>query len=367
MVTVGQPAAGRPPGAPAAVRRTRNLILVTLDGVRIQEMFSGMDPVVIASDKRSGIYDPDRARKRYWRETAEERRLALMPFFWGTLAPQGIVLGDKERGSSVHPRNPLLFSAPGYAEILTGRPQPDIDSNDLKTFPHRTFLQFAQAELHLDRPRVAVFGSWEGFAVLDSSQPDAFFTNAGYQDVPAGVATPRMAWLSEIQHQAMALWETGRSDAVTFGIALEYLKRHRPRIAHLALGESDDWAHARRYDRLLDYLNIADGYLRDLWRALQAIDAYRGRTTIILTTDHGRGVTPKDWVDHDEGIAGSEDAWIAVIGPDTPDRGEVAPSPTLYLENIAATALDCLGLDWRAFDPQAGAPIPGACGTGAAP
>src|SRR5262249_26508074 len=253
-----------------------------------------------------------------WRDTREERRAALMPAFRGALAPQGIVLGDKEKGSSVQPRNPLLFSAPGYSEILTGQPQPDVTTNDVKRYPHRTVLEFVRSALRLDFRQVATIGSWDGFGTLASSQADAFFTNTGYERVPAGLATPRLALLGDLQFEVMALWEEGRSDAITFNIALEYLKTYRPRLMYIALGESDDWAHARRYDRLLDYLNVADGWMRRLSQTLQAIDTYRGRTTLIITTDHGRGITPSDWIDHDETVAGSEDIWVAVIGPDTP-------------------------------------------------
>src|SRR5262249_39378960 len=153
-----------------------------------------------------------------------------------------------------------------------------------------------------------------------SSREGAFFTNAGYERVPAEIATPRMSLLSDLQFQVMALWEEGRSDSVTFNLALEYLKTQHPRLLYIALGESDDWAHARRYDRLLDYLEVLDSYLKTLWETIESREGYRGRTTLILTTDHGRGVTAKDWVDHDEGIEGSEDIWIAVIGPDTPHR-----------------------------------------------
>ena len=355
--------AAAPPGGPA--RRTENLILVTLDGVRNQELFSGMDRTIASDEKASGIYDLPRARRLYWRDTAEERRRALMPFFWGTLAPRGMVLGDVAKGSSVRPRNRLLFSAPGYAEILTGRPQPEVTSNEVKSFAHRTFLQEAQARLGLDRRQVAVVGSWDGFGVLASSEPRAFFSNTGYEDVPADVATPRMTWLSEMQHRAMALWEEGRSDAVTFGLAIEYLKAYRPRVLYVALDETDDWAHARRYDRLLDDLHVADGMLRELWETVQGMDGTRDRTTIIVTTDHGRGDTPEDWVTHDQGVRGSENAFIAVVGPDTPARGEWAPSPDFSLSNVAGTALDCLGLDPRAYDPEAGAPIAGACAPGA--
>jgi hypothetical protein len=347
---------------PAAAAPARNLVLVTADGVRIQELFGGMDAVVSENEKRSGIYDLERARRLYWRDTPEERRAALLPFFWGTLAPRGVVLGDRERGGSVQPKNPLLFSAPGYAEILTGRPQPDVVSNDVKRYPHATFLEYAQRALRLGHDRIAVIGSWDGFGTLASSRPGLFFGNNGYEDVPRGVATPRMLWLSEMQHRVMALWEEGRSDAVTFGIAMEYLKARRPRVLYLALSESDDWAHARRYDRLLDYLHVLDGYLRELWTTLQGLEGYRDRTVLIVTTDHGRGRTARDWVEHDEGIAGSEDAWIAALGPGVPARGDWASSPPAHLADVAATALRCLGLDPRAFDPEAGPPLKEVCG-----
>ena len=343
---------------PAPRPRTRNVILVTADGLRIQELFGGMDPVVAASDKRSGIYDPERARSLFWRPTPEERRAALMPFFWGALAPQGVVLGDKDKGSSVLVTNPLLFSAPGYAEILTGQAQPDVTTNDVKRYAHPTALEFARRELGLGPKQVATFGSWEGFTTLSSSEPGAFFTNAGYEKVPPAIATPRMAYLGDLQMQIMALWEEGRSDAVTFGMALEYLRRYRPRLLWIALGESDDWAHARRYDRLLDYLHVYDDDLRRLWETAQSLDAYRGTTTLILTTDHGRGVRPSDWVEHGEGIEGSEDIWFAAFGPDTPRRGEVAPYPTVHQADVAATLLRLLGLDDRKFNPRAGPAIP---------
>ena len=346
--------------AAAAPLRTGNVILITLDGLRIQEMFAGMDPIVAEKEKHSGIYDLARARRLYWRDTPEERRQALLPYFWGSLAPQGIVLGNKAKGSSVRPRNPLLFSAPGYAEILTGQYQPDVTSNDIKRYPHKTVLEFVQEELRLEGRKVATIGSWEGFKTLSASREGAFFAYGGYERVPPDIATPRIAFLDDLQNQVMTLWEEGRSDAVTFNIALEYLKTQRPRLLYIALGESDDWAHARRYDRLLDYIHVVDGYLRALWETLASIDAYRGATTLILTTDHGRGVRPSDWVEHEEVVKGSEDIWIAVIGPDTPDRGEVAPYPTVHQADVAATLLRFFGLDPARFNPQAGPPIPAA-------
>ncbi|MGH8865070.1 MAG: hypothetical protein ACREVZ_10590, partial [Burkholderiales bacterium] len=118
----------------------RHIVLVTLDGVRIQELFGGMNADISANEADSGIELIDDLRKRYWRESAEGRREALMPFFWKTLVPAGLVLGNQALGSKVTVRNPMWFSYPGYSEILTGQPQPDVKSNDLVRYPHQTVL-----------------------------------------------------------------------------------------------------------------------------------------------------------------------------------------------------------------------------------
>jgi hypothetical protein len=346
---------GSPAGRPL---RTRNVVLVSADGVRIQEIFGGMDPVVSEKEKHSGVYDLERLRRFYWRPTAEERRKALMPYFWGTLAPQGIVLGNKDKGSHVTLRNPHWFSYPGYAEILTGQFQPDVTSNDPIRYSHRTVLEHVRERLRLPFTGVALIGSWDTFDPIASSREGAFFVNAGEQPVAERYATPRMKYLASLQSQALTLWEGSRLDAFSVEMALEYLRRHRPRLLYVALGDTDEWAHARRYDRLLDQIHIFDESLKRLWNELEASETYRGRTTLIITTDHGRPATPKDWVDHGEGMSGSEDIWIAVIGPDTPDRGETAPYPTVHQADIAATVLGFFGLDREAFNPQAGPAIP---------
>jgi hypothetical protein len=70
----------------AGTLETKNVVLVTLDGVRWQEFFTGADEKLLDPDRDADLI------KQVIRETPEERRLSLMPFFWGSLAPQGMVL-----------------------------------------------------------------------------------------------------------------------------------------------------------------------------------------------------------------------------------------------------------------------------------
>jgi Sulfatase len=339
---------------------TRNVILLTADGVRIEELFGGIDASVIAHADTSGIYyeeETARVKEAYGAATPMASRERLMPFFWTQLARRGVIIGDKALGSSMRVTNKYGFSAPGYNELLTGRPHDDVNSNDVIRYPYPTALEYAQHELGLGFTDVAVIGSWTGFTTLASSKPDLFFTNTGFTDVPAQYATPKMQVLSEVQHRIMTLWPEGRSDAITFGIAREYLRTRHPRLLYIALGESDDWAHEKRYDRYLDYLHELDGMIGELWNTLQSLDAYRDHTTLIITTDHGRGSKPAEWIEHGEGITGSWDMWAAVIGPDTPAAGELARQDVVHQAQVAATVLRFLGLDYRDFDPGAAAPI----------
>src|SRR5688500_5738489 len=64
-----------------ADRRTEFVMLVTSDGLRWQELFTGPDDRLIDADA-GGVKDPDDLRRRYWHEDAKVRRQRLMPFFW---------------------------------------------------------------------------------------------------------------------------------------------------------------------------------------------------------------------------------------------------------------------------------------------
>ncbi len=347
-----------------AAPRTENVILVTLDGVRIEELFAGMDAAIAASTADDGYSEIDVARDRYWRKSAAERRMALMPFFWGKLAPNGVVLGNPELGSLVKVRNTIKWSSPGYSEIMTGAAQAEIVDNTLLRYPHRTIAEYILNELQLEKSRVAQFGSWEGLKFAASSRDDAFVMNGAYEALPPALSTPEMDMLVALRNDIQGLWEESSNDVLTFRLAQSYLVKHKPRFLWLGLSQSDDWAHAGRYDRLLDYLHLADRLLSELWATLQADEFYRDRTTLIITTDHGRGRAPDDWLEHDESIPGSEDIWIAVIGPDTPATGEAGPSATVYQADVAATIARLLQLDPADFNPQAGPPIAAVWGPG---
>ncbi|HEY2944558.1 MAG TPA: phosphoglyceromutase, partial [Vicinamibacteria bacterium] len=132
-------AAGALAAAPPE-RRTANVVLVTTDGLRGQEVFGGAEERLLG--KEGGVEEPEALRRAFWRETPEARREALLPFLWGVVAREGQLYGNAARGSGARVTNGLNFSYPGYNELLTGAADPRIDSNDKRPNPNVTVLEW---------------------------------------------------------------------------------------------------------------------------------------------------------------------------------------------------------------------------------
>jgi hypothetical protein len=138
---------------------------------------------------------------------------------------------------------------------------------------------------------------------------------------------------------------------------MDYLARERPRVLYIAYGETDDWAHDGRYDRVLDSFSRFDRDLKELWTWLQSQDDYRGRTHLLITTDHGRGATPADWRTHGAKVEGAQYVWFAFASPQMRQRGEWRDQPTVTTSQVASTLARWAGLDWKALHPNAGSAI----------
>ena len=184
----------------------------------------------------------------------------------------------------------------------------------------------------------------------------------GHPDHQRGVSKlasddPELARLDALQFETPTPWDSVRHDAYTFKFAQRFVAAHRPRVIYLALGETDDWAHDGRYDRVLEAYARSDRYLEELWAWLQSQPEYRGRTSLLITTDHGRGRTIADWTDHGRDVPGASETWMAFVSPSMARRGEWRDHPPLTAAQAAATLITWMGMDWKAFDPAAAPPV----------
>ena len=72
----------------------------------------------------------------------------------------------------------------------------------------------------------------------------------------------------------------------------------------------------------------------------------------MVTTDHGRGATTKDWSDHGRDVPAAERTWMAMMGPGVPALG-VRRGVTVTTAQIAATIAALVGEDFRQAVPRA--------------
>ncbi len=334
--------------------RTENVVILMTDGLRAQEVFGGADASLL-DRKAGGAADPAALRAQFWRGSAEDRRAALLPFFWSVVAREGQVFGDRAAGSEARVSNGLNFSYPGYSETFCGVADPRIDSNDRRYNPNVNVLEFLHRRPGFEG-RVAAFGAWELFPWILNAPRSGLLVSAGYEPLDLPESGSRFELLNTLKAET-EYWEGEAFDSFTFHTALEYLRLRRPRVLAILLGETDEWAHAGRYDLYLRSAHRFDRYAQRLWETLQSMPEYRGSTTLILATDHGRGTGKKDWRSHGRRIPESRYVWMAFLGPDTRPLGVRRNAAPVTQAQLAATIAALLGEDFRSAVPAAAPPI----------
>ena len=322
--------------------KTRNIILVTIDGLRWQEVFSGADSSFISNNQL--VRKTDKYLQKYWYDTTDERRKLLMPFLWETVATQGQIYGNRTKGCFVNVKNSYWFSYPGYNEILTGFADERINSNGYGPNPNISILEYLN-QLPAFKNRIAVFASWNAFNDILNEKRSDLLVNSGFENT-ASKSNEKLELLNSMQTTLPDIFEGVRLDAVTFQMGFEYLKTEKPKVLFLSFDETDDFAHAGRYSDYLNSTCYTDGFLSELWKWVQKDPDYKDQTTLFITCDHGRGEDPDGWKSHGTKTPNSDQTWFAVIGPDTPALGEITEGQ-FYNNQFAKTMASLLEVNFQ--------------------
>ena len=323
--------------------KTENVILITLDGFRWQEVFTGADSSLM---KQQQHLKDGKLKEKYWRDDVQERRKALLPFFWNTVATKGQLYGNRSLGSKVNVTNHMWFSYPGYNEILSGHADDkNIDSNDKNYNPNTTVLEFINSQPGF-KGKVAAFTSWDCFPYIINDNRSGVFVSSGLVEAKGDKLTDREKTLNQLLNAVPNPLGDVRLDAYTFYYGLEYMKKNKPRVMYFAFDETDDFAHGGEYAAYLNAANYTDRFISELWNYIQSDPQYTDKTTLIMACDHGRGVTSEEWKHHGTKIEHADEIWLAVMGPDTPATGEVKTDSQYYQNQIAKTLASFLGLDF---------------------
>jgi hypothetical protein len=295
----------------------KSVVLVTIDGLRWEELFRGADPDLVRDDETRARYIdvPDRAQ-------------ALAPFLL-SFTQTGALIGNRDAGSCARVSNAFWFSYPGYAEMLGGRPNPRVRYNAAIPNDDVTVL-----ERLIRRPefagQVRVFAEWNAVPAI---------VNAERSGIPVSLPPEYDA-----PHDPQVM------------TAVREVLPTLPRVTWINLGGTDTNAHAGRYADYLASASAADAFLSELWAAIEANPRTAGRTTLIVTTDHGRGAAVRNrWRGHGSGRwrgivvpglrhVGSDAVWIAARGPGI-GSGAYDLENCATISQVAATMLRSIDLD----------------------
>jgi hypothetical protein len=234
--------------------RAKNLIVITTDGLRWQEVFEG---------------------------ASGQTREKLMPFFWNTFVKFSQIYGNRKYSSAVRVTNRTHISYPGYSEIICGFADDErIILNAKKPNPNKHVFEWINRQRGY-RGRVAAFGSWDLFPDIFNEKRSRVEVNAGFEKIINKFGRP----LSEKQNKLNKQLETCakpwndhvRPDTLTWAFAKNYLESHQPRAVFIGFGETDEYAHEGNLEGYLDAVSRFDSLLAQIWDFVETHEAYRGK------------------------------------------------------------------------------------------
>lgn len=207
-----------------------DVIFVTIDGTRWQEVFNGTDHL------------------RYHGHQMTSRQ--LLPNLYNYFVDDGIAVGKL---TPIVASGPNHISLPGYLEMTRGHSSIDCQTNSCSPTIDQSVFWFFQ--------HPAVFSSW---ITIEKT-------------IPSNATTT--------YHDSGTSWY--RLDNATEIATVAYLQDHTPDFLWVSLGDTDEFAHQNDYQRYLDSLQMADVFIGYL------VNRYP-HSTIIVTADHGRNDDFKD-------------------------------------------------------------------------
>lgn len=332
-------------------QKTKNVVLISIDGYRWQEIFRGADPTLLFNKKYSK-QDSSSLSEKFWDDSPLKRREKLMPFFWNEIAKKGQIYGNRELGNNVNVKNKYWFSYPGRSETLCGYYDEKINSNEYPNNPNENVLEFFNKQKGFEG-KVVSFASWGVVSNIVNRDRNGMLVNIPGEEIKALTLSKAQVLANELQFYIPDYFGKDiRFDVHTYALAKSYIEANHPRVVYIDFADPDNFGHAGQYDSFLDAGHYLDTMIGTLWKTMQQDGFYKDNTTFLIYPDHGRG-TDKYWTSHGSSAPGSNETWLAVIGPDTPAKGEMKEKVQIYQDQFAQTAAKIMGFKFTANHPVA--------------
>lgn len=330
-----------------AQKKSDNIIVITTDGFRWQELFGGVDTTLANNpvfNEGGQVY----IHEKFGDVNPLESRKKILPFIWSTIAEKGQIYGNRHFNNKVIVSNPYFFSYPGYSEIFCGVADTLINSNGYMPNPNINVLEFINKQPGYEG-KVAAFSAWEAMGRILNKDRAGMPVISAFEETGGDSPTDNEKLINSMRNQSFKPWGMGEClDVFTHYAALEHFKVRQPKVLYIAYGETDEWAHAGMYKSYLNAAHQFDEWVKELWNLVQSTPGYKDNTVFLITTDHGRGDLVKNqWTDHGSNVAGADEIWFMAMGPGIAPKGEIKQSMQLYQKQIAKTIGSLIGFDFK--------------------
>ncbi|MFD2247010.1 sulfatase-like hydrolase/transferase [Pontibacter ruber] len=279
-----------PPPKPKPLR-TKNVIIVVIDGVRYSETWGAVPGVI---------------------PNMSTRLLGKGVFFNGFL------------------NDAYTYTNSGHTAITTGINQP-IDNYGKELPAHPSFFQLWRKQTGKPASAAWIVSSKDKLDILANTR-DSLWQNQFVPSLNCGVNGPGTGY---------------RADSLTLVEVKRVLSTDKPNLMLINFMEPDGYAHAENWNYYIRGIARDDRYVQQLYDFLRKDKHYKKKTTLLITTDHGRHLDGIDggWIDHGDNCEGCQRIFLLAIGPDFAKGQFVDTRYTLV--DISATVAKLMGFKFE--------------------
>jgi len=138
-----------------------------------------------------------------------------------------------------------------------------------------------------------------------------------------------------------------RVDEKTLTAALTKLEEFTPTLSMIHFRGPDTKGHANDWSGYIEKIKETDAHVAEIWDFLQSNEHYQGKTTLLVTADHGRHLDGigSGFIGHGDSCNGCKYIYLLAIGPDFKENQVI--SKHYGQINIAPTIAKLLNFRWH--------------------
>jgi hypothetical protein len=256
-------------------------------------------------------------------ETFGDATFQYIPNLKNILAPQGIL------NTNFRANPPRTTTNAGHTAMTTGRNQRiRNDGSELPKYPSMFQYFMMQQNIHKDqlwvissKGKLSILGNTKSRKWRDLYQPNVFCGRNGNGKDYVG-------------------------DNKTWEKVTQVVKTYAPKLIIINLLAPDARAHANNWEGYIQAIKQSDRYALELWEMIQSHPIMNNKTTLFITTDHGRNADGfKDgFISHGPGTESNRRIFLLTLGPDT-KQGVQYDSTKHELIDLPTTIAHILGFN----------------------